>query len=73
MYDYVAKAVDSGEVLLEWDSSKGLPPVPLLKDKYASERKNAKILNFSIAYGKTPFGLAKVILLIVCGKSLYFM
>ncbi|CEG44529.1 mitochondrial dna polymerase a [Plasmopara halstedii] len=60
MYPYVAKAVENGEVLLEWDYSSGQePPVPLLKDKYGDERKNAKVLNFSIAYGKTAFGLAK--------------
>jgi DNA polymerase I len=59
MYDYVAKAVEKGEALLEWDHSKGTPPAPLLKDKFAAERKNAKILNFSIAYGKTPYGLSK--------------
>ncbi|CAK4855963.1 unnamed protein product [Aphanomyces euteiches] len=59
MYDYVEKAVREGKVLLEWDSSQGKPPVPLLKDAFAKERKHAKILNFSIAYGKTPFGLAK--------------
>ena len=27
------------------------PPAPLLKHKYASERRQAKILNFSLAYG----------------------
>lgn len=60
MYDYVAQAVDRGEALLEWDSSSGKPPpAPLLKDKFGKERKNAKILNFSIAYGKTPYGLSK--------------
>ncbi|CCI46021.1 unnamed protein product [Albugo candida] len=60
MYDHVAKAVESGEVLLEWDYTKNpSPPVPLLKEKFATERKNAKILNFSIAYGKTSFGLSK--------------
>jgi DNA polymerase-1 len=52
--------VDSGDVLLEWDEKEGeLPPVPLLKDKYASERRQAKVLNFSIAYGKTAHGLSK--------------
>lgn len=62
MYDYVAADVANGSVLLEWDSAAAggkKPPVPLLKDKYALERKNAKILNFSIAYGKTPYGLSK--------------
>eukprot|EP01117_Protostelium_nocturnum_P015199 TRINITY_DN5861_c0_g1_i1.p1 TRINITY_DN5861_c0_g1~~TRINITY_DN5861_c0_g1_i1.p1 ORF type:complete len:1203 (-),score=391.20 TRINITY_DN5861_c0_g1_i1:7-3588(-) len=59
MYPEIAKAVEKGEVLLEWDNSKGEPPVPLLKDKFASERRKAKVLNFSIAYGKTAHGLAK--------------
>jgi DNA polymerase-1 len=59
MYKHVAKAVENGEVLLEWDSKDGAkPPVPMLKDKYGLERKNAKILNFSIAYGKTVYGLS---------------
>ncbi|KAG7398909.1 serine/threonine protein kinase, CMGC, dual-specificity [Phytophthora boehmeriae] len=60
MYPYVAKAVEDGEALLEWDFSSGeTPPAPLLKDKFGNERKNAKVLNFSIAYGKTAFGLSK--------------
>ncbi|CAM9791992.1 unnamed protein product [Phaeothamnion confervicola] len=52
-------AVDSGEVLLEWDYSKGKPPKPLVKDVFAAERRKAKTLNFSIAYGKTAHGLSK--------------
>ena len=60
MYPEVAAAVKNKEVLLEWDSkTNGPPPAPLLKDAFASERKKAKILNFSIAYGKTPHGLSK--------------
>lgn len=59
MYPHIAQAVQSGKVLLEWDSKKGSPPAPLLKDVYASERRRAKTLNFSIAYGKTAIGLAK--------------
>jgi DNA polymerase-1 len=35
------------------------PPVPLVKDKFGSERRKAKVLNFSIAYGKTAHGLMK--------------
>jgi len=31
----------------------------LLKDMYATERKRAKTLNFSIAYGKTAVGLSR--------------
>jgi len=46
-------------VLLEWDDSQGDAPKPLLKNAFASERRKAKILNFSIAYGKTAIGLAK--------------
>ena len=60
MYDYIQEAIAKGQVLLEWDYSKGeKPPVPLVKDKYASERRKAKTLNFSIAYGKTVHGLAE--------------
>ena len=33
--------------------------MPLLKDKYSNERRKAKIMNFSIAYGKTVHGFAK--------------
>lgn len=47
-------------MLLEWDYSKGKePPKPLLKEKYSNERKKAKIMNFSIAYGKTVHGFMK--------------
>ncbi|KAL8260641.1 hypothetical protein R6Q59_028594 [Mikania micrantha] len=61
MYPYIRDAIDSKQVLLEWHSQPGQenPPVPLLKDMYASERRKAKMLNFSIAYGKTAVGLAR--------------
>jgi DNA polymerase-1 len=58
MYQNIAREVAAGTVLLEWDSSKGAAPAPLLKDKYSTERRRAKTLNFSIAYGKTARGLA---------------
>jgi DNA polymerase-1 len=59
MFDYIQQQVDNGECLLEWDFAKGDPPKPLLKDKFASERRKAKTLNFSIAYGKTAHGLSQ--------------
>ena len=59
MFDYIQKSVDNEDCLLEWDYSKGEPPKPMLKDKFASERRKAKTLNFSIAYGKTAHGLSK--------------
>jgi DNA polymerase-1 len=59
MYDYIKDAIDVGDCLLEWDESKGERPVPLLKNLFASERRKAKVLNFSIAYGKTPIGLSR--------------
>ncbi|KAJ4745777.1 DNA polymerase I [Rhynchospora pubera] len=61
MYDHIRKAVEEEKVLLEWHPQPGQekPPVPLLKDAFGSERRKAKMLNFSIAYGKTPMGLAR--------------
>lgn len=59
MFDYVKEKVDQGECLLEWDYAQGDPPKPLLKDLFASERRKAKTLNFSIAYGKTAHGLSQ--------------
>jgi DNA polymerase-1 len=59
MYAHIRKEVEAGTVLVDWDTSKGKPPVPLVKDKFATERRRAKTLNFSIAYGKTVHGFAK--------------
>ncbi|KAL5972697.1 hypothetical protein ACLOJK_039502 [Asimina triloba] len=61
MYPYIREAVEEKKVLLEWEPQPGeeKPPVPLLKDAFASERRKAKMLNFSIAYGKTPVGLSR--------------
>ncbi|KDD72549.1 family A DNA polymerase, partial [Helicosporidium sp. ATCC 50920] len=61
MYGHVAAAVRSGECILEkgdWAGRAG-PAPPLLKDVFGSERRKAKMLNFSIAYGKTQHGLSK--------------
>ncbi|RAL43428.1 hypothetical protein DM860_012569 [Cuscuta australis] len=61
MYPHIREAVEQKHVLLEWNRQPGedKPPVPLLKDAFASERRKAKMLNFSIAYGKTTAGLAR--------------
>lgn len=59
MYPHLKKEIESGELLLEWDKSKGVAPAPLLKDKYSGERKKAKMMNFSIAYGKGAHGFSK--------------
>ena len=60
MFKYIQDAVENGDCLLEWDYSNGDEPnKPMLKDKYASERRKAKTLNFSIAYGKTAHGLSQ--------------
>lgn len=61
MYAHVREAVEKRRVLLEWYPQTGeeKPPVPLLKDAFAAERRKAKMLNFSIAYGKTPQGLSR--------------
>ena len=66
MYPYIADAVKAGKVLLEegedpkhGESRREKEKIPLLKDLYATERRKAKVLNFSIAYGKTAHGLSK--------------
>ncbi|CAL9778835.1 unnamed protein product [Musa acuminata subsp. burmannicoides] len=61
MYAHVREAVEKKRVLLEWHPQPGedKPPVPLLKDAFGSERRKAKMLNFSIAYGKTPVDLSR--------------
>ncbi|KAG8066421.1 hypothetical protein GUJ93_ZPchr0004g39233 [Zizania palustris] len=61
MYQHIREAVEEKKVLLEWHPQPGQekPPVPLLKDAFGAERRKAKMLNFSIAYGKTPVGLAR--------------
>ncbi|KAL2473007.1 DNA polymerase I A [Forsythia ovata] len=61
MYPHIREAVEQKHVLLEWHPEPGedKPPAPLLKDAFGSERRKAKMLNFSIAYGKTTVGLAR--------------
>ena len=60
MFDNVSKAVEKGECVLERDSANSTSDsIPLLKDMFSVERRKAKTLNFSIAYGKTVMGLAR--------------
>lgn len=72
MYSHIKQAMDEGKCLLEYgslgeegadgegdDGGEKKEPPPLVKDMFASERRKAKVLNFSIAYGKTAHGLAK--------------
>lgn len=60
MYPHIREAVARGECLLEREEAAGAgEDVPLVKDLFAAERRKAKTLNFSIAYGKTAHGLAR--------------
>ena len=38
MYKHIQDEYTKGEILIEWDQSKGDPPKPLIKDKYKNER-----------------------------------
>ncbi|KAK2654498.1 hypothetical protein Ddye_014354 [Dipteronia dyeriana] len=68
MYPHIREAVEMEQVLLEWHPEPGetKPPRSIIKgkhenhlDAFASERRKAKMLNFSIAYRMTPRGLAE--------------
>ena len=56
MYSNIKDAIEKGEAVLEYgeqDAAKDEKERPaLVKDVFASERRKAKVLNFSIAYGK---------------------
>lgn len=55
MFDNIKKEINEGRLLLEKTPGSNLP---ILKDKFANERKKAKTMNFSVAYGKSSFGFA---------------
>ena len=63
MYSNIKDAIAKGEVVLEYgEQEEGVDEKDrpaLVKDVFASERRKAKVLNFSIAYGKTAHGLSK--------------
>jgi DNA polymerase-1 len=60
MFPYIAEDVKAGKVLVEEGAENPTgKDLPLVKDIYAAERRKAKMLNFSIAYGKTSRGLAE--------------
>lgn len=48
MYPHVSEAVQKGECLLEYDGVEGASTVPLLKDKFAIERRKAKARQISV-------------------------
>ena len=56
MYQHIKDAVAAGKCRLE--EGEGDADIPLIKDMFGAERRLAKILNFSLAYGKTVHGLA---------------
>ncbi|KAF4716231.1 hypothetical protein FOZ63_017527, partial [Perkinsus olseni] len=53
----VAEAVANGSVVI--DDAKAHPGVPSVKSKFSNQRQRAKVMNFSIAYGKTERSLAE--------------
>eukprot|EP00929_Paragymnodinium_shiwhaense_P118356 TRINITY_DN90289_c0_g1_i1.p1 TRINITY_DN90289_c0_g1~~TRINITY_DN90289_c0_g1_i1.p1 ORF type:complete len:1117 (-),score=248.73 TRINITY_DN90289_c0_g1_i1:158-3481(-) len=55
MFDEVKEAVERGEVAIE----AGDHNLPLVKEKFAAHRRNAKAVSFGIMYGLTKFGLSK--------------
>jgi hypothetical protein len=46
-------------LILEWDKNKGTSPLPILKEKYVAERRNAKNLNFYFKKGRSLFDFSK--------------
>ena len=59
MFPNIQKEMQEGLILLEKTNDPNKKNIPLLKDKFQNERKKAKTMNFSVAYGKTSYGFAK--------------
>jgi DNA polymerase-1 len=57
MYPHIKKAIQENKVCLE--KGKGNETIPMVKDVYAAERRQAKAINFSIAYGKSAKSFAR--------------
>jgi len=57
MFDEVREAVARGEVAVE----AGDHGLPLVKEKFTAQRRNAKAVSFGIMYGLTKFGLSKTL------------
>ena len=60
MYPFIENAIQRGEVIIDESerNENSNENARLVKDAFKQERHRAKILNFSIAYGKTALGLA---------------
>jgi hypothetical protein len=59
MKSQLQKRMDEGTIAADHMDPNYKDGMPLVKDEFSNERRKAKILNFSLAYGKTEYGLAK--------------
>jgi hypothetical protein len=63
MYQHVAEAVRSGDVLLEWEDAGVPPPKPMLKNVFGSERRKAKVSWRRCGVSSVPCRMQSVVLL----------
>ncbi|EGR28819.1 mitochondrial DNA polymerase a, putative [Ichthyophthirius multifiliis] len=61
LFPYISTEVQQGKILIDQDQDLNNSNIPLLKDKYGSERKKAKILNFSIIYGASAKSITEAL------------